>query len=520
LAAVYVRGSLLMRPTRVRERLNAGSIRRPLDALILRSVDVDWLRLRLAQLADFYVVVRKEVKPVDVPIGVCRCVLAAAPWDGLPTLTGIIEAPTILPNGSVIQAPGYDAWTGLLLDPGDTQFPQVSSTPTRAQAEAALRTLSMPFKEFAFVDEPSRSVALAAVLTVLVRRGLRAAPLIAFDAPKMGSGKTLVATVCSYIATGRGPYLMAQVADPTDERKRLLSALLENPAVIVIDNVEQPLRSDSLCIALTEPSFTNRLLGVSRTVTVATNCSFFATGNNLVVSGDLSARALVCRIDPQCERPEERAFGLNLHEWVPAHRGELASAGLTIIRAYLAAGEPKQSVPNFARFEDWQRLCRFPLTWLVLADPCATRRCIEASDPVREGLRALLAARHRQFGNRRATIKAAIEAAVKAGDLQTAMEAVAGEKGAINARRLGRFIAKHERRIEGGLRFVRDGDQDRALFWRVADEFPEFFSTPSREEKSNRSGNGSGDGTQIDQWGRNSENSDNSFPPVPVEVEL
>jgi hypothetical protein len=48
-------------------------------------------------------------------------------------------------------------------------------------------------------------VALAAVLTVLVRRGLRAAPLIAFDAPKMGSGKTLVATVCSYVAVALRP---------------------------------------------------------------------------------------------------------------------------------------------------------------------------------------------------------------------------------------------------------------------------------------------------------------------------
>jgi hypothetical protein len=109
LAAVYVRGSLLMRPTRVRERLNAGSVRRPLDALILRAADVDWLRLRLAQLADFYVVVKKAVKPVDVPVGVCRCVLAAAPWDGLPMLTGIIEAPTVLPNGSVIQTPAHPA---------------------------------------------------------------------------------------------------------------------------------------------------------------------------------------------------------------------------------------------------------------------------------------------------------------------------------------------------------------------------------------------------------------------------
>jgi hypothetical protein len=519
LAAVYVRGNLLMRPLRVRERLNASSLRRPLDALILRPVDVDWLRLRLAQRADFYVIGEKGMKPVDVPVSICRCALAAAPWDSLPTLTGIIEAPTILPNGTVIQAPGYDPETGLLLDPGATQFPVVPSAPTRADAEAALRTLIAPFTDFPFVDEPSRSVALAAVLTVLVRRGLRAAPLIALDAPKMGSGKTLVATVCSYIATGRGPYLMAQVADPTDERKRLLAVLLENPAVITIDNVEHPLRSDSLCIALTEPSFTDRLLGVSQTVTVATNCSFFATGNNLVISGDLSARALVCRIDPVCERPEERTFSLNLHDWVPAHRGELAAAALTVIKAYLATGEPKQPVPHFARFEDWQRLCRFPLTWLGLADPCATRYRIEASDPVRESLRALLASWHCQFGDRRATIKAAIEAGMKVSDLQTAMEAIAGEKGGINARRLGRFIAKHERRIEGGLRFERDGDQDRALCWRVTAEFPEFselFSAPSREDKPN----GRGDGTETERWGRNSGNSGNSAAPDLIEVEL
>jgi putative DNA primase/helicase len=82
----------------------------------------------------------------------------------LPTLTGIIEAPTILPHGSLIQAPGYDSETGLLLDVGDTHFPVVPSAPTRAQAEAALRTLSAPLKDFPFIDEPSRSVALAAVL--------------------------------------------------------------------------------------------------------------------------------------------------------------------------------------------------------------------------------------------------------------------------------------------------------------------------------------------------------------------
>jgi hypothetical protein len=354
LAAVYVRANLLLVPTRARNRLNAGGIRRPMDALVLRLVDADWLCLRLAQVADFYVIRDEKPKPVDPPVRLCRSVLAAAPWPQLPTLAGIIEAPTVRPDGSLLTRPGYDKATGLLFDPGETHFPPIPNKPTREQAEAALRTLMAPLRDFPFIDEAARSVALAAVLTMLVRRMLRAAPLFAFDAPKMASGKTLVATVASYIATGRGPYLMAQVADATDERKRLLAALLEGPAAVVIDNVEFPLRSDALCIALTEPTFTDRLLGASKTATVETNCCFFATGNNLIIAGDLSARALVCRIDPEVERPEEREFALDLHSWVPAHRGErrsrrLAPAASTTSRRRPGEGRARPSVGECRR---------------------------------------------------------------------------------------------------------------------------------------------------------------------------
>ena len=132
-AAVYGRSNLLVRPIRIRDRLDAGGIRRPMEALILHVVDADWLCLRLAQLADFYVVWRGGLKSVDPPGRLCRVVLAAAPWPGLPTLTGIIEAPTILPTGSVIQTPGYDATTGLLFDPGDTRFPPIRARPSRSK---------------------------------------------------------------------------------------------------------------------------------------------------------------------------------------------------------------------------------------------------------------------------------------------------------------------------------------------------------------------------------------------------
>jgi putative DNA primase/helicase len=231
------------------------------------------------------------------------------PWEQLPGLTGIIEAPTLRPDGSLLTKPGYDEATGLLFVPGETAFPEIPDKPTREQAEAALKLLKQPFAAFPFADEAARAVAVSSVMTVLIRRVLRAAPMHAFTAPKMASGKTLLATIPSYVATGRAPYLISQAADPESERKRLLAALIEGPPLIVIDNIEKPLKSDALSTVLTEPTFTDRLLGVSKTLTVPTNCMLAATGNNLVLHGDLSARGLLCELDPACELSLPRLSG-------------------------------------------------------------------------------------------------------------------------------------------------------------------------------------------------------------------
>src|SRR3954470_5614338 len=104
-----------------------------------------------------------------------------------------------------------------------------------------------------------------------------------------GGGKTLLATIAGYVATGRAPAMMSQADDPESERKRLLAVLLEGAPLVVIDNVERQLKSDALCSVLTEPLFTDRLLGFSKTATAPTNALFIATGNNIVVAGDLTA---------------------------------------------------------------------------------------------------------------------------------------------------------------------------------------------------------------------------------------
>jgi hypothetical protein len=326
---------------------------------------------------------------------------------------------------------------------------------------------------------------------------MRAAPLHADDAPKMASGKTLLATIAGYIATGRAPAMMSQADDAESERKRLLAVLLEGAPIVVIDNVERPLKSDALCSVLTEPLFTDRLLGLSKTATAPTNATFVATGNNIIIAGDLTARTIVCALDPVCERPEERRFKLDLHEWVPAHRDELVAAALTIVRAYLAAGEPmKGKLPNFARFEDWCRFVREPLVWLDMADPCLTRKRIEATDPIREKLTAILAAWAEVFPVAGATVAEAVRAAEETvldpaspgssrhayPALHESVRAIAGERGRIDSRRLASFIRSHAGRIEDGKRFTRGGARQHAVLWTVSQVSRVSRSVPSAEK--------------------------------------
>ena len=372
---VYARGAMLTRPVRLAADRAAGGIRRKAGALLLLPVEPDYLRLQLTRLVHLQRFDQRRNKWVDTdaPDALARAVLASAPWPQLPTLTGIIEAPTLREDGSLLDQPGYDDATGLLFDPGDAKFPPIPRRPSRKQAEAALELLKEIFKDFPFTDEPSRAVAIAACITSLVRRRLRAAPLFGFSAPKMGSGKSLLATVVSYLATGRDPAMMSQIDDPESERKRLFSLLLDGDPVVLLDNVERPLKSDALCSILTEPMFQDRLLGTNRKAVVATNVLFMATGNNITVAGDLTSRTLLATLDPHCERPEEREFDVDLQQRVPdAPRraggrrpdyparlsgGRRAEAGRAALRPLRAVG---QMVPRSAAVARHGRSLRHP----------------------------------------------------------------------------------------------------------------------------------------------------------------
>ncbi len=407
---------------------------------------------------------------IDCPERIAKTLLSRAGSCRLPPLAGVIDAPTLRSDGGLLDKEGYDASTGLFLARSNDKFPQLPESPTKQQVQDALAKIQWILKEFPFVAEEDQSVAIAAILTALIRPSLRTAPLIAFRAAKMGSGKSLLADVVALIATGRPAAVMSQGADENEDKKRMLPILGEGEPVAVIDNIERPFGSAALCSILTQPTWRDRVLGKSQTISLpTTQTTWLATGNNIQFVGDITTRTLVCDLDPRVERPEERRFEVNLHHYIPAHRGELVVAGLTLLRAYHVAGRPDMKLSVFGRFEEWSNWIRSTIVWLRLADPCQTRHRVEATDPIRTQLTELLTALQSHFGEARFPVSKVITAMASNTTLQDAVKPIMAvtSTGQSHAQCLGLFFQRVDRRPEGGIRLIRCQKAGGVATWRI-----------------------------------------------------
>lgn len=443
------------------------SISRSNGALVIIEVDAIYLAETLGKLASWskYDERNKEWKPKDCPDKIAKTLLARHQWK-LPVLMGIIQAPTLRPDGSILQNPGYDEETGLFYNPGEAVFPQIISCPTFEEAITAKDRLLSLLSGFPFEDEESKAVALSGILTALVRKSIRTAPLHGFTAPKMGTGKSLLADVIGLIATGNCNCVISQADSEAEEEKRLLTVLAAGDAIICYDNIERPFGCAPLCSVLSQEVFKGRLLGTNKHINVTTNSTFLATGNNLTLIGDISTRAILCKINPQCEKPEERTFEVNLYTYIPTHRGELVKDALTILRAYHVAGRPKQPIPPFGRFEEWSDFIRSALVWVGLEDACKSRKEIESTDPVRLALRSLLKAWFATFHNLPVKVKTVINS--NSEELKEALtEFAPNSTGGINEISLGKKLQKYNKRIEEGLQLERMSDHQGAATWRI-----------------------------------------------------
>jgi hypothetical protein len=399
---VYVRGGRLVEPQWRWEKSSDDEQRQVLTAHfkpynLSRLMDVTAHRAVQFQKYDKR---SKKLNDIDPPQAVINQLLGAGYWPHFATVRGIINAPTMRTDGSLVTEQGYDARTQLWYkSSGDVVLPPIPTHPSREQAVAALATLDLLLGGFPFADGVARAVALAAMMTTALRGALPVAvPIFLVNAPEARTGKTYLVCVTTVLATGHIPPSTAGASEdrPDEIEKRIETAALSGRPIMHLNNLPNGMVLDSARLSelCTEGYVTIRMLG--RHEEGLCDCratTVFLNGNNVRVAGDLVLRTLECRLDAKSKEPERRTFDFDPITVVRNDRGKYLAAIFTIVRAFLAADAPKPKVMHsVAGFEAWSRFVQQPLMWLGMADPCGNITSMREMDIQSDELQRLHAA--------------------------------------------------------------------------------------------------------------------------------
>jgi putative DNA primase/helicase len=382
---IFSRGSWLVEP--IAETMLAADGRQTVAAQ-LRLLSSDSLTNMAAEAATFQKYNRKRNAWVDIdpPVQIMQAVLANARAWKFPHVSGIITAPTLRPDGSLLDEPGYDPETELYLLPG-FGLPPIPEQPSKDEAGAARDKLTDLFSEFCFKGKKpeaewglNRAIALSGVLTALVRGSLPTAPIHLIRAHVPGTGKSYLVDAIAMIATGRLCPVVTALRNKEETEKRLGSILLSGIPIVSLDNVTHDLGGELLSQLTERPLIKIRILGRSEMPDCECHAAVFSTGNNVTFRADMGRRGLICNLETFEERPELHEFQKDVLKQIAANRSVYVAAGLTIMRAYLAAGAPRVCGP-LGSYAAWSRMVRSPLVWLGEPDPTTSLEAIRAEDP-------------------------------------------------------------------------------------------------------------------------------------------
>jgi hypothetical protein len=316
-------------------------------------------------------------------------------WD-FPVLDGIVSAPTLCPNGTVLTQPGYHEDSRLYMDTNGTVYPPLPIRPQIDDAHDAIERIHDVFDDFPFAEAWHVSATLAALLSLVARYAiLGQIPMFTVNSNTPGTGKGLLIDTISTIVTGHRAPSWAQTNDDAEMEKQLMTIALSGDLLVHIDNVTETLGSGPLHRALTSESVTGRLLGLNEERTVLLDTIFFTSGNNISYRDDMVRRMIPIELDTQLEHPEERNnFAKNpLLPWVLKQRAPLLIDAMTILLAYFEKGKPAQHLSGLGSFQEWSNLVRSALTWAGQKDPCEGRKLAQQQhSPDTEALQNLLEA--------------------------------------------------------------------------------------------------------------------------------
>jgi transposase len=171
-------------------------------------------------------------------------------------------------------------------------------------------------------------------------------------------------------------------------------------------------------------------------------------------------------------------------------------------KEFLEAGKRRLTKDRLASFEKWDDMIRQCVLWLAqkgvaeLGDPTVCIDTAKEQEPDRQKLAAFLDAAASTMGDADWRVADLVRHASLPDDggnwkaaLQDALEEIAGERGAINPRILGRWIERYDRTRCAGFYLERRGRRQRAILWRIR-RYGEPLSAENNSQNSRNSQRG------------------------------
>ncbi len=397
---IYQRSGMLVTPKLEPQKDREG---RTVNIMIFAPVTLDGLLTEMTRVIRWKKAKKVDKKlawvTVDAPAEYGRAILASDRNWSFPRIVGILTTPTLRPDGSLLDTPGYDAATGYyLVDTGWGQI-NVKEKPTKEDALAELERLHSLYTDVPFVgdlvegtdhiwqNEPydpnkpnvSRSVIDSMLITPVIPLLTGKAPAHDIVAPDYGSGKSYADDLSYNLLTGMNcPVTNASV--PDQELTKVLDAhAIKGSPFICLDNATHSTRNVRLSQIISQDMVEIRVLGLSKDLTIAYNPFVVINGNNVPPDRDMKRRVVICYLDAQMERPYLREFAVDNRKTIRANRGLFISAILTMVRAYMVAIKPEK-VKRLASFEGWSDHVASMLVWLGEANPIVSVEAISDSD--------------------------------------------------------------------------------------------------------------------------------------------
>jgi hypothetical protein len=180
---------------------------------------------------------------------------------------------------------------------------------------------------------------------------------------------------------GRKPAAKSGDRSREEWTKSITALLATGAAVAYFDNLTGTVSHDALAAAATEPFWSDRLFSRNNAeITVPVRCTWILTGNNLQGNEDIARRAVLIRLDPNAPDAAQRTGFKHPHllSWAAAHRGELATAAVTLINTWLAKGRPIWQGRPMGSFEAWAEVLGGILQAADIAGFLATSDAVSA----------------------------------------------------------------------------------------------------------------------------------------------